>query len=220
MRQWITVGLVFLGFLGFSAAFAEPIDALTQATVTVVDRSASSLQQGLQAAFAEVLTRMGKNPDIMSRPRIKKAALNVTQWVQSYSYLELPSTNTNAQTELFLQVSFDGAGLQQLLQMPMQKTAEADHVTQQPSQSAVTLVVSGIKSMADYVQVMHALRDKSDVTQVSVNDLKDDQVSLAVKISGDSGQFQQMLAADNNFKSTDSGLQSSPLQYYWMGNQA
>jgi hypothetical protein len=64
------------------------------------------------------------------------------------------------------------------------------------------------------------VRDKSDVTQVSVNDLKDDQVSLDVKISGDSGQFQQILAADNNFKLKDSDLQSSQLQYYWMGNQA
>jgi hypothetical protein len=214
-----------MGFLACSPVFAESTDALNQATVTVVDRSAASLQQGLQAAFTEVLTRISKNPEIMSRPSIKNAALNVTQWVESYSYLELPNTNTDAQTELFLQVSFDGAGLQQLLQMPMQKTAEVDHVDHadhapQPSQSAVTLVVSGVKSMADYVQVMHAVRDKSDVTQVSVNDLKDDQVSLGVRISGDSQQFQQILAADNNFKSIDSGLQSSQLQYYWMGNQA
>lgn len=218
MRKWITVAMILLAGSCGLGVFAEPIDGLDQATVAVVDRSESSLQQGLQAAFSEVLVRMSGNQAVMSRPIIKKAALNLTQWVQSYSYLELPSTNTNAQSELFLQVTFDGAGLQQLLH-EAPKTLAAEHSPEVP-QSDVTMLVSGVKSMTDYVQMMHALRDKSDVTQVSVDDLKNDQVSLHVKISGESEQFRQILAADNNFRSIDSELQSSQLQYYWVGSQA
>ncbi|OGT43972.1 MAG: hypothetical protein A3F13_04395 [Gammaproteobacteria bacterium RIFCSPHIGHO2_12_FULL_40_19] len=220
MRKWITVVLVFFGASYGFMTFADSTDALDQATVTVVNRSSTALQMGLQAAFSEVLVRMSGNPEIMSRPSIKKAALNLTQWVQSYSYLEMPNTNTNAQEELFLQVSFDGAGLQQLLHTGPQKTTQADNNAPSTPQSGVLLVVAGVKSMADYVQVMHALRAKNDVTQVSVKNVKNDQVFLRVKISGDSGAFQQVLAADNNFKSIDDGMQSSQLQYYWMGNQA
>lgn len=221
MRSLIAAVLVFLATSYGFAAFAESADALNQATVTVLDRSGTALQAGLQAAFSEVMVRMSENPAIMSRSSIKKASFSVTQWVQSYSYLELPSTNTNTPSELFLQVSFDGAGLQQLLHTTPPQTAQANNTPPAVSQaSTVTLVVSGVKTMADYMQVMHALRDKSDVTHVAVNDVKNDQVSLHVKISDASGQFQQVLAADNNFKSMDAGLQASELQYYWMGNQA
>jgi len=47
-----------------------------------------------------------------------------------------------------------------------------------------------------------------------------DQVSLQIKIAGSNAQFQQLLSADNNFKSVATQLSSSQLQYYWMGNQA
>lgn len=219
MRKWIAVVLISLVASCGITAVAESVDALNQATVTVVDRSPEALTLGLYAAFSEVMVRMSGNSEIMSRPAIKKAALNLTQWVQSYSYLELPNTNANLQTGLFLQVSFDETGLRSLLQSPAQKMAHIQN-SSEVSQSVVTLVVSGVKNMADYVQMMHALRGKNDVTYASVNNVKNDEVSVRVKISGDSGQFQQILAADGNFKSVDTGLQSSQLQYYWMGNQA
>ena len=204
-------------YAGFSfadsitTATAVPI-SLNQATVAVTDRSAAALQIAIQSAFSQVVVQMSGDANEMSVPAIQKASTNLTRWVQSYAYIEQP----NSQPPLTLQVVFDQNGLQKLLKKAAEKTSTA---TQTVTAQTVTLIVSGVKSAADYVQVLQDLRAKNDVTNVAVEKVRGDQVLLTVKISGNTAQFQSLLAADNNFQSRNSS-NPAQLDYYWMGNQA
>lgn len=186
--------------------------ALNQATVAVADRSAAALQTAIQVAFSEVVVQMSGNPNEMSVPAIQKASTNLTRWVQSYAYIEQP----NSQSPLSLQVVFDQNGLQKLLKNAAEKTST---VTQAVTSHTVTLIVSGVKSAADYVQVLQDLRAKNGVKHVAVDKVRGDQVLLIIKIACSTSQFQSLLAADNNFQSLNTS-NASQLDYYWMGNQA
>lgn len=241
MRQMIKLGLilwmVFCGGMAFADSTDSSDDASNQATVAVVDRSPDALQLALKAAFSEAMVKISGDPQVMSRPIMKKMSLSATQWVQSYSYLELPSTNPNQKPELFLQVVFDGAGLQALL-APAQERAEAARtaVNAPPpsisssalpssslspsSPSVVMLVVSGVSNIGDYVQVMRSLRAKNDVVHVAVRDVNNNQMAVQVTLSGDQDQFRQLLANDTNFRRADSDGDTASMQYYWIGNQA
>lgn len=194
-------------------------DVLSQVTVAVTDRSATALQLALQSAFSETLIKMSGNPNIMTLPAIQKASQNLTQWVQSYTYIDANQSNATsaAAPGLLLQVTFDQLGLQQLLQATTQTAEKKEGLR---DQQTITLLVSGVKTIADYVQLARALRAKNDVKQVLVGDMKSDQVSLQIQLAGTVAQFQQLLSADPNFKSEAVGMQSNQLQYYWMGNQA
>ena len=199
---------------------APTTSTLNQTTVAVSDRSATALQLALQAAFSQVMIQISNDPNVMTKPAIQQASTNVTQWVQSYSYIEQPNANPQLPPTMQLQVVFDQAGLQQLLRAKNQITAQNNNSS---DQSTLTMMVMGVRNIADYVQMMHALRAKNDVEQVSVKNVQSDIVLLQVKISGNSSQFQQLLASDNNFKSSVDNEQSTDqtqLQYYWMGNQA
>jgi hypothetical protein len=168
----------------------------------------------LQAAFAEAIVKVSANPNEMMVPMIKAASTNPTQWIDSYAYFEKQNANPQAAPDLFLQVAFDRVGLQQLL-------SETQPAVKVPlAQSTVMMVVSGVKNIADYRQLMQVLRDKNDVANVSVNNVQGDQVLLEIKIIGDSAQLQQVLASDNHFQSMVNGVGSTQLQYNWMGNQA
>lgn len=240
MRQMIKLGLIlwmaFCGGMAFADSTDSSDDASNQATVAVVDRSPDALQLALKAAFSEAMVKISGDPQVMSRPIMKKMSLSATQWVQSYSYLELPSTNPNQKPELFLQVVFDGAGLQALL-APAQERAEAARTAvnapsslpsssspssslSSSSPSVVMLVVSGVSNIGDYVQVMRSLRAKNDVVHVAVRDVNNNQMAVQVKLSGDQDQFRQLLANDANFRRADSDGDTSSMQYYWIGNQA
>lgn len=224
MRKYIKIIMIAFAFFICGFAVADTTNnssSLNQVVVAVTDRSAPALQLALQSAFAEVLSKMSENPDVMTLPAIQKASANLTQWVQSYSYIEQPGANSQAAPTLMLQVIFDQAGLQQLLQTTTKTVPKSSSAAQG---STITMVVSGVKSIADYVQVMHALREKNDVAHVSVNDVKSDSVSLQIKISGSIAQFQKLLSMDNNFKSNAAEgsllANQSHLDYYWVGNQA
>ena len=190
-----------------------------QATVAVTDRSAAALQLALQSAFSQVMTKMSNNPSVMSIPAVQTASANLTPWVQSYAYVEqLNPNNSHASPTLMLQVVFNQTGLMQLLKTTMSTTAQSQQ--SMPSQSTVMMLVAGIRNIADYTQVMHTLRDKSDVMQVSVSGMQSDHVLLRIKLVGDSTDFQKVLASDSRFKAAADGMQSTQLEYYWMGNQA
>lgn len=219
MRNHIKIFLVCFAIFYSALSLADSVSMANpaSATVAVTDRSAPALQLALQSAFSEVMVKMSGNPNVMTLPAVQKASNNLTQWLQSYAYVEQPNANPQASSTLFLQVVFDDVGLQQLLDASTQKMALEKSST---PESTVTMIISGVKSVADYVQVIHVLRAKNDVTHLSVNDVQGDQVSLQIKIAGSNAQFQQLLSADNNFKLVATQLPSSQLQYYWMGNQA
>lgn len=256
MRRWMIGALIFSMVSYNLPLFADSTDVANEATVSVVDRSPEALQQGLKTAFGEVLVRMSGNPQIMSRPAIQKVALSVTQWVESYSYLDLPGTGTNAQPELFLQVVFDADGLRQLLQQtPQQRVAASklsmmetdsstvsnddatvsnapsasndeaaavkasDTADATPSDSGVVMIVSGVKGIADHAQIVKALKSVPDVERVSVREVTEDQMAIQLKLSDNRDHFQQLLASNQNFKLAESEFQTTPLQYFWIGNQ-
>ena len=249
MRKMIKLLLIVLSIFCTGLTFANENDTvvssenqapavarpLNESTVVVADRSPTALQLGLQSAFTDVMVKSSGNPDEMSSPVIQKAANNVTQWVQSYSYVEQPNP-ASAKSTLTLHVVFDPAGVQKLirksarkagsakrakkLNQPLQSNSQPTQVSQLDSPSTVMMLVSGVHSLADYVQVMHAVRDKNDVMRVSVSDMQSDHILLKVKVIGNSTDFQKVLASDTNFKSIADNLQTKQLQYYWMGNQA
>jgi len=196
------------------AATQTPVN---QTTVAVTDRSGPTLQLALQAAFAETLVKMSGDANVMKNPALVEASDNVVQWVQSYSYVEQPNQNPQLPPTLGLQVVFDQTGLQQLLNASTKKISRANSLAL--PESTVTIMVSGIRNISDYVQVMHALRAKQDVMHVSVKSMQSDHVALQIKLVGNVPQFQELLSSDSNFKSI-ADLQSSLLEYYWMGNQA
>lgn len=233
MRQMIKMGLiVWVAFFGVIAIADPSSDASNEATVSVVDRSPDALQLAMKAAFSEVMVKTSGDPQVMSRPVMKKMALNVMQWVQSYSYLALPSTNPAQKPELFLQVVFDSAGLQTLLAPAAERAEAARTAVDAPSDSSVSssltvspsspadvaLVISGVSNMDDYVQVMRSLRAKNDVVHVAVRDVKNNQMALEVKLSGDRDQFRQLLANDTHFRLADSDGDTTAMQYYWIGS--
>src|SRR5262245_25463478 len=76
-----------------SAPAPAAVPVMNPVNVAVVDRSAASLQLGFQSAFSEALQIMSRNPDIMKKPTIQKASMNVVQYVQSYSYVAQPNAN-------------------------------------------------------------------------------------------------------------------------------
>jgi hypothetical protein len=221
MNKYIKIGVMCFAifYSVFSFADTANVNANNQATVAVTDRSGPALQLALRSAFSQVMIQMSNNPAVMTIPAVQKASTNVTPWVQSYGYVEQPNANNpQASPTLMLQVVFDQAGLAQLLKTTAPTTAQSQ---QSPTtQSSVMMLVTGVRNIADYMQVMRTLRDKSDVMQVTVSGMQSDHVLLRVKLVGNSADFQKVLASDHQFKAVMDGAQSKQLEYYWMGNQA
>lgn len=107
-----------------SVTLAVPVTNLDQATITVPDRSASALTDGLKAGFKTVLVKLSGNPQVMTLPTIQNALPDLQQWVQSYAYV--PSMGSDGESLLQLQVQFDQAGLKQLLREAGQSLWPAD----------------------------------------------------------------------------------------------
>ncbi len=106
-------------FFWQNAQADDDMPALAQITVSVTDRSPEQLQQGMQAAFSQALIQLSNNPQVMTEAAIQSANANVSQWVQSYSYSQMP--NATPQSPLQLQVSFDQTALKKLLKNAGQK---------------------------------------------------------------------------------------------------
>lgn len=218
VRQFILIGIASLVF--WNVAFCAQLVANNQATVAVTDRSPAALQLAFDSAFAEVMTNVSQNPNVMNIPAVKKAATQPTRWVQSYSYQQTSPSAQNP-SGLAVTVVFDQTGLMQLLtKNPATSTAHSQASANAMQVNKIALQISGVRNIADYTQVMRSLRDKEDVMSVSVDAMQSDHVILNVKIVGNSADFQKMMASDTRFKPVLDGAQAKQLDYYWTGNQA
>lgn len=85
--------------------------------------------------------------------------------------------------------------------------------------STVTLSVTGVNDIADYAKVMHYLRGREDVTDVSVKDVTTTGVIFSVHITGDIPQFKKVLASGDRLHEVNTDLveneHHADLYYFW-----
>ena len=233
MRKHLTIAMILYSTLSFADApmvtepgivmpsnpsatpVAQPAVS-NQVTVAVLDRSAAALNLSLQSAFSEIMQNLSGNPQIMTNPAIQKASANAVQWVQSYAYVQQPVTNPQLPPALTLQVVFDVEGLQQLLKTATQKPTTKTVATA----SSVIVVVTGIASIDDYVEIMRELRAMPGVVHVTAKNVETDRVTLDVKTTQAPLQFQDALSSNMHFRldSAEDVPQTNPmvLQYRWI----
>lgn len=218
MRKWFAISLMFLAIVCSPVLFADADDAPMQITVAVTDHSDTALQQGLHAAFSQAVIEMSNDLQVTALPTIQNASSHVTQWVQSYSYVD---SQNAAAPGLSLQVIFDRNGLEQLLREAKQHTAAA---TIENASSMISMYISGVRNISDYSRITQALRENKNVQEISVKNMNADSVLLEVKMTGNATDFQQALSIDNRFipisAELRSRLVSADLYYDWTGNQA
>lgn len=214
----LIVATVFYCVISYADVMTQPPTS-AQATVAVTDRSATALQLGLQNAFSEVMQHMSNDPAIMQKTAIHNASAHVTQWVQSYAYVAQPNVNPHMPPTLTLHVIFDTAGLQQLLNAANHK-AKMPTPTTPIKAGVITLVVTGIQNINDYVEIMRALRAMNNVNHVATRNVATDRVTLEVTFTETPEQFQQAMSQSGKFKldTAEDKLQHHPavLQYIWV----
>lgn len=105
MRRLFVVFLIFVFSLSAWAA------AINIATVTVPDRSKKALQEGMRTALSQVVVQMSGNAGITTLPAVQSAISDASSWVQDYTY----QPTSDGSPGLTLQVTFDKAGLDELL---------------------------------------------------------------------------------------------------------
>ncbi|PIZ04546.1 MAG: hypothetical protein COY58_03590 [Gammaproteobacteria bacterium CG_4_10_14_0_8_um_filter_38_16] len=226
MRRCAIILLIVLGIILPRSIFADTSNAFVQVNVVVPDQSSSSFQQGLQAAFTQVMLQLSNDPLISTKPVFQNAIKNIMQWVQSYGYVQQPNTAASAQTVTLLEVVFDRVALQQLLnQSVLASQQKAVPVVQNAvTASSLQLTVSGIQNMTDYENVLHALREKTGVEKVFADELSNNRVAFHVRLIENKNHFESDLAADHRFRVSVNDLQPVNAvvekQYSWIGNQA
>lgn len=185
-----------------------------QVSVLVKDRSPEVLDQALQAAFVQEVTRLSGDPKVMSTPRMQGAARAVKLWVESYRYVELPSTNPNLPATLMLQVTFNSIAIQKILAENNgdMKPPVIQKNASQSQKAAISIVVKNIQSEKDLQTVAQALKGVYGVDRVSVKGLQGDEATLIVSYAGDTSHFENMITQDHRFK-----VSSMPLEYEWAG---
>lgn len=189
---------------------------VNEVQVSVTDEGPAALQLGLQAAFSEVMLKMTGDPKVMTLPAVQTVNGNLTQIVQSYSYVQQKTaTIPPSKPTLTLDVVFDSNALQQLLQI-INKPADTT-TTQQPVTSQVKLLVTGIKNMEDYNAMVQSLRGTPNVNSVTVNSIDPDRVALTLDVNGGSAQLKTGLTSNAHFKPlvANTAANETELLYLW-----
>lgn len=103
---------VFLIISFMPSAYAVKMNAIYQAEVLVASQAEKTREQGVQQAFAQVLTKVSGNPRILQNPSIQVALSQAKNNIQEFEYL--PSGDRAA--PFLLKVQFDPTAVKELLQ--------------------------------------------------------------------------------------------------------
>lgn len=214
--------------------FAEMQNShLGQVSVPVADRSTTSLQHGMPAAFAQAMMQVSNNPNVMMVPAVQAAEKNAMQWVQSYQFVDQAPATPNTKPVVMLQVNFDQTELQKLLlndnenaEIKNTMSAKQNDIVQHPAtQTATPLTVNHIQTMSDYENALQALREKKEVLTVTTSEINSDHVIFNVKLASDIAYFQQDLSNDHRFQPhvdyfqpADQANTNLGLIYSWVGS--
>lgn len=112
------IGWFFAMMMALPVLAASDVD-LYSAQVMVKDRSTKSWQYGVKKALDEVLIKVSGNAKINDMPEVIQYHPSLKNLVQSYSY-QKKSLYAN-ENQLFLQVRFDAADIQLMLDATHQK---------------------------------------------------------------------------------------------------
>lgn len=214
---------IFIGFLMMTLLYSAPVLAddattpLAQVIVPVPDRTDVALNQGLQTAFEQQMIEQSGDLDIMSAPDIQAAEKNVSQWVETYGYVEQENANPQQPPTLMLQVTFDRAALVKLLRHS-QVGSDAQSLESQSAvmnQNTVHVTITGIQDMTDLSSAQNALRQVGGVRQVSTDDIQADRATMSVAFLGDAFSFESEMTGNNRFKAAE-----APLEYKWVGRES
>lgn len=191
-----------------------------EATVAVSDQSSIALQLALQAAFSEVMIKSTGDAKIMAQPLVQTVSANISEVVQSYNYIQSTNTGSTTQPPLTLHVVFDSNALQQLLQT-LKNTADNQPNTPPPA-TQIKLMITGVKNMNDYAQMMQALHQIPGVTSLSVISMDPDRIAIEAHLSVDVSQFENSMTATNQLKplmtTTPPSDGATPTLFYlWSG---
>jgi hypothetical protein len=152
----------------------------------VADQNAASRAGGLRNALAQVVERVS-GPG--SSARAAAVIANAANLVQRYGY------ETGDGGALQLVASFDRNAVDRQLRgagLPVWGVSAA------PAQST-DLVVSGVRSSADYAHTLNALRAVAGVRRVAVLGADGDRLSLAVDAEGGAARLAGMLGNGPQF---------------------
>ncbi|NKF23646.1 DUF2066 domain-containing protein [Solimonas marina] len=157
-----------------------------QGRVPVSDQSQASRDQGLRAAFAQVIDGISGNGAAAGVPTLVGQA---PQLVQQYGF------DRTADGSLELVAVFDKAAVDRQLQaagLPMFGYASA------PAENA-DLTVTGVQGSADYRTVLTALRAVPGVRKIAVLGATGDRLSLAVDADGGAARLVSALGNGPQF---------------------
>lgn len=167
--------------------------------VEVSDQSATSRDQGLREALAQVVGRVsGAGALGSAAPMLGRAA----QYVQQYGYTREPGG------PLQLVARFDRNavdGQLRALGLPVWGYTAAPAETLQ-------LVVSGLRGSADYAKVLGTLRAVPGVKSVAVQGAEGDRLQLGVRAEGGNARLQSALASNRVLIADNSAGTTGALQ--------
>ncbi len=115
--QWLGVMLVGFGLL-MPAVQAVEVGDLSTGVVPVPDQSEAARQDGIVAAFQQVVLKRTANPATLSVPVIAETAGKAASLVQRYQFQLTPvlaDAPAGSREQLLLQVSFDAKAIEQML---------------------------------------------------------------------------------------------------------
>jgi hypothetical protein len=123
MHKFLQRFVFFLIVLAVTQVQAEVVKDLSVGVVAVTAHSTDAVNQAAPAALKQVLIKMTGNPSVVDQPELKAVTKNAAQWMQSFSYLSVPSALNGAKQA---RITFDRKAVVQLLQKTQQAVWRAD----------------------------------------------------------------------------------------------
>ena len=177
--------IILLSLLFITAGRAETALGLYESEIAVEDQSTELRQQAIREALEEVLDKVANADEVTFTKKTLDQALNrAERYVQQYRY-----------TDQGLWVRFDSQAIDQLLQQ--------NQNTSTVSAQEILLKVTGIRSLADYVQVANYLASLKLLYSAQPRIVAPDSTLFQIKARNGQAAVAQAIGRDRFLQRTD-----------------
>ena len=140
--------------------------------------------EAMKTAFAQVISKVGGDNAILTRPEVAKAIAAPGRYVQQYEYRQdVSNENGQPQVHLTLVAQFDRDAVDQLIGGAAKTGADATAASDTRVQS-YRVWVSGIASADDYARLVGTLSRNELVRAVQAEQARGDGVELRIDTVG------------------------------------
>lgn len=198
---WLVAGIWPLSGLVHAEAAPDPYAV----SVPVAGQSAPDLQRAAALGLRELAVRISGRSDLDNNPAMSSAFASADRYLDQYRY-ERNTTDAAGTTPWLAQLHFSAAAVTQLLR----------NAGLSGSAENIVLRVTGIESFDDYAGLLNYLARLTAIRGASPMRVANDEVTLQLKIQGNTEQLERQFAVDNRLTPvTPTDAAPAALQYRW-----